>query len=112
MTEPPKLATGDGSLGFWLALSKDFPQTKHQRCWVHKTANVLDKLHGIWMSATGEDVTKPFDRFIEVYGTKWPRASACLEKHCAEPLALYDFPAEHWQHLRTTNPIERLAALI
>ncbi len=124
MTEPPKLATGDGSLGFWCALAKVFPSTRHQRCWVHKTANVLDKLpknqqpaakamlHEIWMSATREDATKAFDRFIEVYGTKWPKAKECLEKDRAELLAFYDFPAEHWQHLRTSNPIESTFATV
>ena len=124
MTIAPKLATGDGSLGFWCALAKVFPQTKHQRCWVHKTMNVLDKLpkgqqpaakampHEIWMAATRNDATKAFDRFIEVYGTKWPRAKECLEKDRAEMLAFYDFPAEHWQHLRTSNPIESTFATV
>lgn len=124
LTEPPKLATGDGSLGFWLALAKVFPQTRHQRCWVHKTMNVLDKLpkgqqpaaksmlHEIWMSATREHATKAFERFIEVYGTKWPRAAECLEKDRAELLGFYDFPAEHWQHLRTSNPIESTFATV
>jgi putative transposase len=121
---PPKLATGDGSLGFWLALAKVFPQTRHQRCWVHKTANALNKLpksqhaaaraalHEIWMSATREDATTAFARFIEVYGTKWPKAADCLEKDRAELLAFYDFPAEHWQHLRTSNPIESTFATV
>jgi len=121
---PPKLATGDGSLGFWLALAKVFPQTRHQRCWVHKTANVLNKLpksqhaaaraalHEIWMSATREDATTAFARFIEVYGTKWPKAADCLEKDRSELLAFYDFPAEHWQHLRTSNPIESTFATV
>jgi transposase-like protein len=120
----PKLATGDGSLGFWLALSKVFPQTRHQRCWVHKTANVLDKLpktqqpaakamlHEIWMSANRADATKAFDRFIEVYGTKWQRAAECLERDRAELLAFYDFPAEHWGHCRTSNPIESTFATV
>jgi putative transposase len=124
MTEAPKLATGDGSLGFWCALAKVFPHTRHQRCWVHKTMNVLDKLpkgqqpaakamlHDIWMSATREDATKAFERFIEVYGTKWPRATECLVKDRAELLAFYDFPAEHWQHLRTSNPIESTFATV
>ncbi len=124
LVEPPKLATGDGSLGFWLALAKLFPRTRQQRCWVHKTMNVLDKLpkgqqpaakaalHEIWMSATREDATKAFGRFVEVYGTKWPRATACLEKDRAELLAFYDFPAEHWQHLRTSNPIESTFATV
>ncbi len=124
LTIAPKLATGDGSLGFWIALSKVFPSTAQQRCWVHKTLNVLDKLpkseqpaakrmlHEIWMSAKREDAIKAFDRFIEVYGTKWPRATACLEKDRAELLAFYDFPAEHWQHLRTSNPIESTFATV
>jgi transposase-like protein len=124
LKEPPKLATGDGSLGFWLAMARAFPSTKQQRCWVHKTANVLDKLpknqqpaakallHEIWMSATREDATKAFDRFIETYGTKWPRTKDCLEKDRSELLAFYDFPAEHWQHLRTSNPIESTFATV
>jgi putative transposase len=124
LTEPPKLATGDGSLGFWLAMAKAFASTRQQRCWVHKTVNVLDKLpknqqpaakamlHEIWMSATREDAIKAFERFIDVYGTKWPRASECLEKDRVELLAFYDFPAEHWQHLRTSNPIESTFATV
>jgi transposase-like protein len=124
LTIAPKLATGDGSLGFWVALSKVFPSTRHQRCWVHKTCNVLDKLpknqqpaaksmlHEIWMAATRADAIKAFDRFIEVYGPKWPRATDCLEKDRGELLAFYDFPAEHWQHLRTSNPIESTFATV
>jgi putative transposase len=124
LSEAPKLVTGDGSLGFWCAVSKVFPSTRHQRCWVHKTINVLDKLpkgqqpqakgmlHEIWMSATREGAIKAFDRFIEVYGSKWPRAAACLQKDRAELLAFYDFPAEHWQHLRTSNPIESTFATV
>lgn len=117
MIEAPKLAIGDGSLGFWIALSKVFPSTRHQRCWVHKTMNMLDKLpnkeqpqakmmlHEIWMSASKADASKALDRFIKVYGDKWPRVAECLEKDRAVLLAFYDFPAEHWQHIRTTNPI-------
>ncbi len=124
LIEPPKLATGDGSLGFWLALAKVFPSTRHQRCWVHKTMNVLDKLpknqqpaaksmlHDIWMSATREDATNAFDRFSAVYAAKWPRAAECLTKDRAELLAFYDFPAEHWGHLRTSNPIESTFATV
>lgn len=124
MTTPPKIATGDGSLGFWLALAKIFPSTKQQRCWVHKTANVLDKLpknqqaaakamlHEIWMSATKEDAIKAFDRFVATYGVKWPKAAECLQKDRAELLAFYDFPAEHWGHLRTSNPIESTFATV
>ena len=124
MTIAPKLATGDGALGFWIALSKVFPATRQQRCWVHRTLNVLDKLpkgeqpaakallHEIWMAATRADATAAFDRFIAVYGSKWPRATACLEKDRAQLLAFYDFPAEHWQHLRTSNPIESTFATV
>jgi len=124
MTMAPKLATGDGSLGFWLAMAKVFPSTRQQRCWVHKTANVLDKLpksqhkaakehlHEIWMSATKEDATKAFGRFIATYGVKWPRAEECLEKDRTELLVFYDFPAEHWGHLRTSNPIESTFATV
>lgn len=124
LTVAPKLATGDGALGFWVALSKVFPATRHQRCWVHKTLNVLDKLpkaqqpaakamlHEIWMAATRADATKAFARFVAVYGVKWPRAAACLEKDRAELLAFYDFPAEHWRHLRTSNPIESTFATV
>ncbi len=124
MTIAPSLATGDGSLGFWLALSKVFPATRQQRCWVHKTFNVLDKLpkseqpaakrllHEIWMAATRADASAAFERFIKIYGAKWPRATACLEKDRAELLAFYDFPAEHWQHLRTSNPIESTFATV
>ena len=124
LARPPQLATGDGSLGFWLALAKAFPSTRQQRCWVHKTANVLDKLpkgqqpaakamlHEVWMSATKADAVKAFDRFIATYGVKWPRAAECLEKDRAELLAFYDFPAEHWQHLRTSNPIESTFATV
>jgi transposase-like protein len=124
MNEAAKLATGDGSLGFWCAMSKVFPATRQQRCWVHKTLNVLDKLpkseqpaakallHEIWMAATRADATRAFDRFIEVYSTKWPRATASLEKDRAELLAFYDFPAEHWGHLRTSNPIESTFATV
>jgi len=124
LIKAPKLATGDGSLGFWLALAKMFPSTKQQRCWVHKTANVLDKLpknqqpaakamlHEIWMAATREDAIKAFDRFAATYGVKWPRTTECLEKDRAELLAFYDFPAEHWGHLRTSNPIESTFATV
>jgi transposase-like protein len=124
LVEPPRLATGDGSLGFWLALAKVFPSTRQQRCWVHKTMNVLDKLpknkqpaakamlHEIWMSAKRADAIKAFDRFLEVYAAKWPRATDCLAKDRAELLAFYDFPAEHWGHLRTSNPIESTFATV
>lgn len=114
----PKLAIGDGALGFWGALSKIYPETCHQRCWVHKTANVLNKLpksmqpkvkaslHEIWMASTREDAYKAFDNTIALYSAKYPKAMECLAKDKEELLAFYDFPAEHWIHIRTTNPIE------
>jgi putative transposase len=120
----PKLATGDGALGFWKALPQVFPTTIAQRCWVHKTANVLDKLpkslqpaakdqlHQIWMSAKQADATNAFDAFIAAYEAKHPKAAECLAKDRAELLAFYSFPAEHWQHLRTTNPIESTFATV
>lgn len=114
----PKLATGDGALGFWKALPKVFPTTRTQRCWVHKTANVLDKLpkrlqprakqaiHEIWMADTRDAANQAFDSFLETYGAKYPKACECLAKDRDELLTFYDFPAEHWIHLKTTNPIE------
>ena len=124
LSEAPRLATGDGALGFWKALRQVFPSMKIQRCWVHKTVNVLDKkarseqpsaksmLHEIWMSATKENAIKAFDRFLATYQAKYPKAVECLLKDREELLAFYDFPAEHWQHLRTTNPIESTFATV
>jgi transposase-like protein len=120
----PKLATGDGALGFWKALPKVFSTTRTQRCWVHKTRNILDKfpkrlrprakeaLHDIWMADTREAANQAFDLFLETYGAKYPKASECLAKDREELLAFYDFPAEHWKHLRTTNPIESVFATV
>jgi transposase-like protein len=114
----PKIAVGDGALGFWAALRKVFPETKEQRCWVHKTANVLSKmpksvqpkakgdLHEIWQSETKADAEKAWAHFLEKYEAKYQAACACLRKDGEQLLAFYDFPAEHWAHLRTTNPIE------
>ena len=124
LSTDPKLAVGDGALGFWKALPQVFETTPCQRCWVHKTANVLDKLpkslqpaakdrlHQIWMSATKADAIKAFDAFIVAYEAKYPKATECLAKDRVELLAFYDFPAEHWQHLRTTNPIESTFATV
>jgi transposase-like protein len=124
MTIDPKLAVGDGALGFWKALAEVFPKTKEQRCWVHKTANVLDKLpknkqakaksmiHEIWMADTREAADKAFDAFLETYQAKYTNACECLAKDRDVLLAFYDFPAEHWRHLRTTNPIESTFATI
>ena len=120
----PKLAIGDGALGFWKALSKAYGETRHQRCWVHKTANVLNKLpkgaqakaksalHQIWMAATREDAYKSFDGFLATYRDKYPKAAGCLEKDRKTLLAFYDFPAAHWQHIRTSNPIESTFATV
>ena len=113
-----KIAVGDGALGFWAALRKVFPETSEQRCWVHKTANVLNKLpksvqpkakadlHEIWQAATRANADSAFDHFLEKYEAKYPQACDCLRKDRTELLTFYDFPAEHWAHLRTTNPIE------
>jgi len=124
LTDAPRLAIGDGALGFWCALQKVFPATRHQRCWVHKTANILNKLpkhqqpkakemlHDIWMAGTREEAFKAFDRFIAVHEAKWPKAAECLVKDKDELLAFYNFPAEHWSHLRTSNPIESTFATV
>lgn len=120
----PELAVGDGALGFWNALSKVFPQTVHQRCWVHKPANVLNKLpksiqpkvkqalHEIWMAPTKEVAHKAFDIAIATYSDKYPKAMECLAKNRDDMLAFYDFPAAHWQHIRTSNPIESTFATV
>jgi transposase-like protein len=122
--EAPFIAVGDGALGFWNAVNEVFPQTKHQRCWFHKMGNVLDKLpksqqsraksmlHEIWMSATREEAYQAFDVFTEEYGAKYPKVVECLAKDESELLTFYDFPAEHWTHLRTTNPIESTFATV
>ena len=114
----PKLAIGDGALGFWKALAKVYHNTLWQRCWVHKTANVLnklpksiqakakEKLHQIWMAPDKAEAEKHFDDFIEIYEAKYPKAAKCLKKDRDVLLTFYDFPAEHWRHIRTSNPIE------
>ena len=114
----PGLATGDGALGFWKALAKVYGNTRWQRCWVHKTANVLnklpksiqpkvkEKLHQIWMAPDKAEARKHFDDFISIYEAKYPKATECLQKDRDVLLTFYDFPAEHWRHIRTTNPIE------
>jgi len=111
-------------LGFWKAIDQVFPTTRAQRCWVHKTANVLDKLpkriqpgakdalHQIWMAETRRDADAAFDLFLATYEAKYPKACECLSKDRTELLAFYDFPAEHWKHLRTTNPIESTFATV
>jgi len=120
----PELAVADGALGFWKALGEVWPKTREQRCWVHKTANVLNKLpksqqpkakralQEIWMAETRTDADKAFDAFIETYQVKYDKAAECLKKDRDTLLAFYDFPAEHWKHLRTTNPIESTFATV
>ena len=120
----PELAVGDGALGFWKALEEIYPGTRHQRCWMHKAGNVLDKvpksvqaamktdlreIHGAPTRAAAE---KAVDVFVEKYGAKYPRAAECLTKDREALLAFYDFPAEHWDHLRTSNPIESVFATV
>ncbi len=120
----PKIAVGDGALGFWGALNEAYPETLHQRCWVHKTANILTclpkNLHGqaksdiqqIWMAETKNKAYKAYDEFIEKYKLKYPKGTDCLKKDKEELLAFYSFPAEHWKSLRTTNPIESTFATV
>ena len=120
----PELATGDGALGFWQALHEVWPRTRHQRCWVHKIANVLNKLppslqgkakqdlHAIYEAESRKEAEAAFDRFIVKYGAKYDKAVACLAKGREALLAFYDFPAEHWKHVRTSNPIESTFATI
>ena len=124
MKKSPKLAVGDGALGFWKALPQAFGGTRRQRCWMHKTGNVLDKLpkhvqarakenlHQIWMSETKQQAEKSFDHFVKSYEAKYPKAAECLAKDRDVLLTFYDFPAEHWIHLRTTNPIESTFATV
>ena len=118
LSDGPSLAVGDGSLGFWNALAKVYPSTVHQRCWVHRTRNILDKfpkslqsqakkdIHEIYQAPTKQVALNAFDRFVKVYEAKYPRAVACLLKTKDQTLAFYDFPAEHWRHIRSTNVIE------
>jgi transposase-like protein len=124
LTMDPKLAIGDGALGFWKALPQVFGTTRAQRCWVHKTANVLNKLpvgqqakakealHQIWMAECRVDAEQAFDLFLTTFEAKYPKATECLEKDREILLTFYDFPAEHWLHLRTTNPIESTFATV
>jgi len=114
----PELAIGDGAMGFWAALEEVYPETRQQRCWMHKTMNVLnclpksaqakakDSLHDIWQAETKETAEKAFDLFVKMYEPKYPKAAVCLQKDRDEMLAFYDFPAQHWQSIRTSNPIE------
>lgn len=120
----PKVAVGDGALGFWAALREVFGETCEQRCWFHKTGNILNRMpksihgkaksdiHEIWMAETRENAHKAFDAFLEKYAAKYPEACECLKQDREVLLTFYDFPAEHWKHLRTTNPIESTFATI
>jgi transposase-like protein len=120
----PEIAVGDGALGFWKALDEIFPGTKHQRCWVHKTANVLNKvalsvqpgmkkdLREVWLSPNRAAAETAIEVFAEKYGAKYPKAVECLRKDRQTLLAFYDFPAEHWDHLRTSNPIESVFSTV
>jgi len=124
LTVDPKLAIGDGSLGFWKALPQVFGSTRTQRCWKHKTANVLNKLpkglqakakaelNDIWMAESRAVAEQAFDNFLLSYESKYPKASECLSKDRTALLTFYDFPALHWQHIRTTNPIESTFATV
>jgi transposase-like protein len=114
----PELSIGDGAMGFWAALEEVYPETRQQRCWMHKTMNVLnclpksaqakakDSLHDIWQAETKADAEKAFDLFVKMYEPKYPKAAICLQKDREEMMAFYDFPAQHWQSIRTSNPIE------
>ena len=124
LSADPKLATGDGALGFWAALREIYPATREQCCWVHKTANVLNKLpkslqakakamlQEIWMATTRNQADRAFDLFVASFEAKYPKAVECLVKDRDVLLTFYDFPAEHWVHLRTTNPIESTFATV
>lgn len=124
LTVDPKLAVGDGALGFWKALPQVFGSTGVQRCWKHKTANVLNKLpkglqlkakaelNDIWMADSRAAAEQAFDKFLLSYQSKYPKASECLNKDRTALLTFYDFPALHWQHIRTTNPIESTFATV
>ena len=114
----PELAIGDGAMGFWAALEEVYGDTRQQRCWMHKTLNVLNclpkslqakakqSLHAIWQAATRDEAEKAFDLFLRTYEPKYPKATLCLQKDRDELMAFYDFPAQHWQSIRTSNPIE------
>jgi putative transposase len=124
LAQGPTLAIGDGALGFWKALRQVYGQTRWQRCWVHKTANVLDKLpkdlqpqakqrlQAIWLAPDRQRAELAFDLFIATYEAKYPKAAECLAQDREELLVFYNFPAEHWGHIRTTNPIESTFATV
>ena len=124
LKQGPELAIADGALGFWPALEEVYPDTRHQRCWVHKTANVLDKmpksqqalakrkLQAIYLAPTKQEALMALARFEALFREKYQKAVQCLRKDQAVLLTFYDFPAAHWKHLRTTNPIESTFATV
>lgn len=124
LSNEPRIAVGDGALGFWAAIEEVFPNTKSQRCWVHKTSNILDKMaksvqvdakkmiHEMYMSPTKKAALKAYDEFVKTYQAKYPKAVECLVKDKDVLFTFYEFPAEHWLHLRTSNPIESTFATV
>jgi transposase-like protein len=124
LIQGPKLAIGDGAIGFWAALREAYPECEEQRCWVHKTANILDKMpksvqpkakeriHDIYLAPTKEQALIAYNSFLTLYGKKFPEACECLSKDKEVLFAFYNFPAEHWIHIRTTNPIESTFATV
>lgn len=124
LAQGPSLAIGDGALGFWKAMRQVYGETRRQRCWVHQTANVLNylpkgkqkqakqHLHNIWMAANRKEAEQAFDYFVSAYGAKYPKAVDCLSKDRDVLLSFDDFPAEHWVHIRTTNPVESTFATV
>jgi putative transposase len=124
LSQGPKLAVGDGALGFWAALDEVYPETRRQRCWVHKTANILDKMpkgiqskaksmiHEMYMADTKERALNTYDHFLTSFEAKYPKATECLKKDKADLFTFYDFPGVHWIHIRTTNPIESTFATV
>ncbi len=124
LSVPPELAVGDGALGFWKAVDEVFPGTRHQRCWFHKVSNALNHFPKSMQPAVTADLREishaetraaalaAIETFRGKYGVKYERAVACLTKDTDALLAFYDFPAEHWDHLRTSNPIESVFATV
>jgi transposase-like protein len=124
LTKGPQLVIGDGALGFWKAAEKIYPNARHQRCWVHKTANILNRLpsslqdkgkqmlHEIWMAEGRNEATNALEKFSDTFEKKYPKAVECLVDDKDELLAFYSFPAEHWTSIRTTNPIESMFATV
>lgn len=120
----PNLAIGDGALGFWAAMNEEYPKTDFQRCWVHKTANILDKLpksvqpsaraliHEMYMAESKARALNAYEEFLKCYRAKYPKACECLMKDKDVLFTFYDYPAEHWGHIRTTNPIESTCATV